>query len=55
MKKQSISKDWLTFFEKSSQLESPDYENTLKYFQKFADSTPYVKINSIGLTPTVYR
>ena len=51
MKKQNISKEWLTFFEKSNQLESPDYENTLKYFQKFADSTPYVKINSIGLTP----
>ena len=51
MKKQNISKDWLTFFEKSNQLESPDYENTLKYFQKFADSTPYVKIKTIGLTP----
>ena len=51
MKKQNISKDWLTHFEKSNQLESPDYENTLKYFQKFADSTPHVKIISIGLTP----
>jgi murein tripeptide amidase MpaA len=51
MKKQNISKDWLTHFEKSNQLESPDYENTLKYFQKFAESTPYVNIKTIGVTP----
>jgi len=51
MQKKNISNEWLTHFEKSNQLESPDYENTLKYFQKFADSTPYVKINTIGVTP----
>ena len=51
MQKKNISKDWLTHFEKSNQLESPDYENTLKYFQKFADKTPLVKIKTIGLTP----
>jgi hypothetical protein len=51
MQKKNISKNWLTHFEKSNQLESPDYENTLKYFQKFADNTPYVSIKTIGLTP----
>ena len=51
MQKKNISKDWLTHFEKSNQLESPDYENTLKYFQKFADKTPFVKIKTIGITP----
>lgn len=51
MKNKKISNDWLTFFEKTNQLESPDYESTLKYFQKFADNTPYVKIKTIGLTP----
>jgi hypothetical protein len=51
MYKKIISKDWLTHFEKSNQLESPDYENTLKYFQKFVDSTPFVKIKTIGITP----
>jgi hypothetical protein len=51
MQKKNISKDWLTHFEKSNQLESPDYENTLKYFQKFAYKTPYVKIQTIGKTP----
>jgi hypothetical protein len=51
MQKKNISKDWLTHFEKSDQLESPDYENTLIYFQKFVDNSPYVKIKTIGLTP----
>ncbi len=51
MQKKNISKDWLTHFEKSNQLESPNYEDTLKYLQKFADHTPYVKINTIGFTP----
>jgi hypothetical protein len=51
MQKKNISKDWLTHFEKSNQLESPDYENTLKYFQKFVDTSPCVKIKTIGLTP----
>lgn len=51
MQKKNISKDWLTHFEKSNQLESPDYENTLKYFQKFVNSSPYVKIKTIGLSP----
>ncbi len=46
-----IDKNWLTHFEKSNQLESPDYENSLKYFQKFVDKTPFVKIKTIGLTP----
>jgi len=51
MQKNNISNYWLTHFEKSNLLESPDYENTLKYFQKFADKTPYVKIKTIGTTP----
>ena len=51
MAKKNISKLWLTHFEKSNQLESPVYEDTLKYFQKFADHTPYVKVQTIGVTP----
>ncbi len=51
MQKKNISNYWLTHFEKSNKLESPDYENTLRYFQKFADKTPYIKINTIGTTP----
>ncbi len=51
MLKKSISKFWLTHFEKSDKLESPGYENTIKYFKKFAEKTPYVKIKTIGKTP----
>lgn len=47
----NINKEWLTHFENSNQLESPDYENTLKYFQRFVDKTPFVKIKTIGYTP----
>lgn len=39
---------WLTHFEKSGMTESPNYENSLKYFQKFQNKTPFVKINTIG-------
>ncbi len=42
------NKNWLTHFEKSNQLESPNYEDTLKYFTKFVDNTPFVKIKTIG-------
>lgn len=51
MIRNNITQYWLTHFEKSNQLESPDYENTLRYFQKFVDKTPYVKIKNIGTTP----
>ncbi len=47
----NTSNYWQTHFEKSNQLESPDYENTLSYFQKFADKTQYVNIETIGSTP----
>lgn len=51
MQNNNLSTYWLTHFEKTKQLESPDYDNTLKYFKKFADKTPYVKIKTIGITP----
>jgi hypothetical protein len=39
---------WLTHFEKSSMTESPNYENTIKYFEKFQIKTPFVKIDTFG-------
>ncbi|AFH48247.1 Putative carboxypeptidase [Ignavibacterium album JCM 16511] len=42
---------WLTHFEKSGMTESPDYNSTIKYFEKFEKNFPYVKIKDIGLTP----
>lgn len=39
---------WLTHFEKSGMTESPNYENSIKYFQKFREKTPFVTIKTIG-------
>lgn len=50
-KKVRIPKEWLTHFENSGMLESPDYENTIKYFEQIEKATQYLKIKNIGLTP----
>ncbi|MCX8104468.1 MAG: M14 family metallopeptidase [Ignavibacterium album] len=42
---------WLTHFEKSGMTESPDYNSSIKYFEKFEKNFPFVKIRTIGLTP----
>lgn len=42
---------WLTHFEKSGMTESPDYNNTIKYFEKFEKNFPTVKIIDFGTTP----
>jgi len=39
---------WLTHFEKFGMTESPNYENSIKYFQKFQEKTPFVTIKTIG-------
>ena len=44
----SIPKEWLTLFEKSKFQKSPSYEDTISYFQKFANKTPYAKLFTIG-------
>jgi hypothetical protein len=41
---------WLTHFEKSGMTESPNYEDTIKYFEKFQNKTPFVRIETIGYT-----
>ncbi len=44
----SIPKEWLTLFEKSKFQKSPSYKDTISYFQKFANKTPYAKLFTIG-------
>ena len=44
----SIPKEWLTLFEKSKFQKSLSYEDTISYFQKFANKTPYAKLFTIG-------
>ncbi len=50
-KHKNIFKEWLTLFEKSHQQKSPDYEDTISYFKKFVDKTPYAKMFTFGITP----
>jgi hypothetical protein len=47
----SFSKDWLTLFEKSNQQKSPNYQETISYFQKFVDKTSYCKMFTFGISP----
>jgi len=49
--KKNLSKEWLTLFEKSNQQKSPSYQETISYFQKFVDKTPYAKMITIGISP----
>jgi len=44
-------KEWETRFEKSGFLETPGYEETISYFRKFADFSPYVRFESMGISP----
>ena len=44
-------KGWLTFFEKSSFLETSDYNQTIKYFQKLDDYSDYCKLIEFGVSP----
>ena len=46
-----VKKKWLTKFETSGQQESPDYNETTKYFKKFVDKTSYVKMFNLGISP----
>lgn len=51
IKSYKFSKEWLTLFEKSNQSKSPDYRDTISYFKKFEEKTPYAKLFDIGISP----
>lgn len=50
-KKSKVPQEWLTHFELSGMLESPDYEATMLYFQKLEKESPFVKIQHLGFSP----
>jgi hypothetical protein len=50
-KQQKFSNEWLTLFEKSNQQKSPSYHETISYFKKFVDTTPYARMFTIGVSP----
>ncbi|MBK6913415.1 MAG: hypothetical protein IPH11_07040 [Ignavibacteriales bacterium] len=49
--RKKIPQQWLTHFENSNFLESPNYSDTIKYFQKFEVESPYAKLLTIGISP----
>lgn len=48
---QKISDSWKTIFEKSNFLSTPNYAETINYFKKFSNYSPYVKLISFGRSP----
>ena len=48
---QKISKDWKTFFEKSNYLSTPNYAQTIQYFEKLAKYSPFARLITFGKSP----
>jgi len=46
-----IQNEWRTHFEKSNFLETARYNESMSYFQKLADASPYAKMISFGISP----
>lgn len=44
----SIPKGWETYFEKSNYLATPSYEESVAYFKKLEENSPYAKMIPIG-------
>ena len=43
--------DWETSFEKSGFISTPDYEQTMAYFQRLADSSEFADFFTFGISP----
>ncbi len=48
---ENVPEEWITLFEKSNYLESPEYDEAIAYFQKIADNSEYAKLIEIGVSP----
>lgn len=48
---QSTEDSWRTFFENSGFLATPDYNESIEYFQRFEKNSPYAKMFSFGTSP----
>ncbi len=44
-------KAWLTYYEKSGFLETPRYDETIRYIQRLEKASPWVRLSYIGVTP----
>jgi hypothetical protein len=43
--------EWITYYEKSGFKATPDYEETVTYFKKLADASPWVEYTTFGISP----
>lgn len=46
-----IDSKWITEFEKSNFLNTADYENSIKYFEQFADQFDEIEMREFGVSP----
>lgn len=44
----SIPKKWITYFESSNYLETPNYDESVAYFKKLEESSPFAKMIPVG-------
>lgn len=44
-------KAWLTYYEKSNFLETPQYDETINYIQRLEKASPWVRLEYFGTTP----
>ena len=44
-------KAWLTYYEKSNFLETPRYDETIKYVERLEKASPWVRLEYYGVTP----
>ncbi|MBL7961028.1 M14 family metallopeptidase [bacterium] len=44
-------KAWLTYYEKSNFLETPRYDETIRYIQQLEKASPWVRLSYYGVTP----
>ncbi|MBN2357540.1 M14 family metallopeptidase, partial [candidate division KSB1 bacterium] len=42
---------WQTFYEKSGGLETPRYQETMRYFDRLAKASPHAQLTSFGISP----
>jgi murein tripeptide amidase MpaA len=48
---QQEDQSWETVFEKSGFISTADYEETMNYFQSFADNSEFAEFHSFGISP----
>ena len=43
--------EWITYFERSGFTATPRYDNSMEYFQRLADYSPWAEFESFGISP----